>query len=95
MLSPKDPAEIVTVTFDFSALTTSVSAPSVTCVYSSGVSDSNPTAVLSGVPQIIGTKVLQAVQLGQDATHYELRCTVTAADGSKYVLADVLPVNIA
>lgn len=93
MLSTKGPGETVTVTFDFSALTASVTNPSVTATVDSGLPDSNPAAMLSGALQIVGAKVLQQITLGQAGTNYELSCAITAADGaSRYVLADVVPV---
>ena len=92
MFSPKDPLEVVTITFDFSALTSSVSAPVITVTSSSGALDPNPSAVLSGVPQVNGAQVMQQVALGQDQTYYEFKCKITAADGvSKYVLTETMP----
>lgn len=91
MFSPKDPAEIITITFDFSALSASVSAPtiSVTPVFSI---DASASAILSGGPQVTGAQVKQLVQGGVSGAYYDLKCTVTAADGSKYVLSEILPV---
>ena len=91
MFSTKDPAEIVTLTFDFSALTTAVTGPVVTVAALIGV-DAAPWAVLSGVAQVNGAKVLQQVQGGLLGVHYEFQCLVTAADSSKYVLSEALPV---
>jgi hypothetical protein len=92
MLSIKNPLETITVTFDFSALTTSVASPSVTSVVSSGAVDPTPSAILSGSPQISGAKVLQKIVAGLPGAYYELLCQITAADGSVYVLSEVLPV---
>ena len=92
MLSSKAPGETVTVTFDFSALTTAVSAPTVVASVSGGNADATPSAVLTGTTQLSGAKVLQQVRAGLSGTSYELLCTATAADGSVYQLADVMPV---
>lgn len=92
MLSSKAPSELITVTFDFSALTTSVSTSTVVPSVSSGNADATPAAILSGTAQTSGAKVLQQIQNGVNGTIYELLCTATAADGSRYQLADLLPV---
>jgi len=92
MFSTKDTREVITITFDFAALTSTVSLPTVTVTVNSGLPDANPSAILSGSPQILGAKVMQQVVAGQTGTYYELACQITAADGfTKYVLADVLP----
>lgn len=94
MFSAKRPGETITLTFDFTALTASFSnTPVVDCLFSSGYPDAVPTALLSGVPVVQGSSVLQQVVAGQSGTHYLFRCTVRAADGSSvYVLEEVLPV---
>lgn len=92
MLSIKDPVETITVTFDFSLITASVSSPAVTSTVASGGADATPAAILSGSPQTSGAKVLQKIIGGLAGTNYDLRCTATAADGSVYLLADVLPI---
>ena len=92
MLSNKDPSEKITVTFDFSALTTSVTLPIFTIQSDSGPVDPSPSSILWGSPQIIGATVLQKIIGGLGHTYYGIRCQVTAADGSIYVQDDVLPV---
>lgn len=93
MFSTKDPQEVIVVTFDFSALTATVTSPSVTASVASGKPDASPSAVLSGTPAISGAKILQTVIAGQDGTSYDLVCKVTSSDGiQKFVLSDVLPV---
>lgn len=94
MLSTKAPAETITVTFDFTTLTSSVSAPVVTVFVNSGNADTTPSAIKSGSPQISGAKVLQQFTAGQAGTFYEVTCQIAAPDGSIFVLADVLPVII-
>lgn len=92
---PKDPAEVITLAFDFAALTTSPSSPVVTATRHAGTADSTPEAIISGDPLVSGTKVLQKVVAGTAGTDYLLRCQVDAPDGSRYVLAGVLPVRTA
>jgi hypothetical protein len=92
MFSPKAPVEIVTLTFDFSALTGGVTNALLTVAASIGV-DAAPAAILSGMPQVSGAKVLQKVQGGLSGVHYELTCQVDTSDGeSRYALKEVLPV---
>ena len=93
----KDVGETVTVMFDFSSETASVSAPTVACsVLWSATSDGSPSAVLSGSPQVSGSnaaQVLQKVTGGVDLTNYALRCTATAANGDTLVVAATLLVR--
>lgn len=93
--APKDPAETVWLTFDFSALTESVSSPEVTATRHAGTADESPSSILTGSPTIDGAKVLHKVTAGTAGTDYALRCAVDAPDGSHYVLAGVLPVRTA
>lgn len=88
---PKDPAETITVTFDFSALTDAVTGPTVTATLETGT-DADPSAILSGVPQVSGALVLQQVIAGNAPAKYHLRCVATASDDSIYVVAGTLPV---
>lgn len=93
MLSIKSPRETVVITFDFSSLTASISAPVVTASAYSGGTDPSPSSILSGAPQVSGSKVLQQVTAGVPGVYYELTAKVIAADGvSIYELSDVLPV---
>ncbi len=93
---PKDPAETITVAFDFAALTDTPSSPAVAATRHAGTADASPSAILSGSPVVSGTKILQKIVVGGTAgTDYLLRCHVSAPDGSVYVLAGVLPVRTA
>lgn len=92
---PKDPAETVTLAFEFAALTDTPSAPEVTVTRHAGTADASPSAILSGSPTVSGTKILQDVTAGTAGADYLLRCQVSAPDGSVYVLAGVLPVRTA
>jgi len=92
-LSPKDPAEIVVVTFDYAALAASVSAPVITATRASGEADATPQAIVSGAAQVQGATVMQQIVGGQAGTTYRLRCQIDTADGQRFVLAALLPVR--
>lgn len=93
--SPKQPAEIVTVAFDFASLTTSPTSPVVTATRHAGEADATPSAILSGSPSVSGSKILHKVTAGTDGTDYLLTCQVDTAAGERYILAGVLPVRAA
>ena len=95
LLPAKDPAEIITVAFDFSSLTSSVTSPGLTVSAASGKEDANASAMISGSPAVAGAEVRQRIIGGQAGTTYALRCVVDAADGSRYVLTALLPVETA
>lgn len=88
---PKGPTERVWVAFEFAALLSSPSSPVVTATRHAGTADESPSSILSGPPQVSGTKILQFVVDGTVGTDYLLKCTVDGPDGSRYVLAGVLP----
>ncbi len=89
----KDPSEVITVTFDFSALASSASNPSVSCTVIAGKVDGSAEAMLSGTPQINGTSILQRIIGGLDGNRYKLRCQIDDADGERWVVADTLHVQ--
>lgn len=88
----KDPSEIITVTFDFSALATSASNPVVTCTLIGSQADPLAAAMVSGAPQIDGVKVLQRIAGGVARCVYKLRCEIDDADGERWVVAGKLEV---
>lgn len=92
-MDKKDPAEIITVTFDFAGLATECANPVVTCSAIAGKVDAAASAMLSGSPQVSGTDVLQRIVGGQDGTTYKLRCEVDDADGEHWVVASTLEVQ--
>lgn len=89
---PKDPAEIITVTFDFSELAVSVTDPQVSIAPVQGGNDTSADAMRSGAPTISGALVSQKIIAGVDGTSYELRCMADTPDGSRYVIPELLPV---
>lgn len=91
----KDPAEIVTVTFDFSGVATACAAPVVSISVIAGRDDAGSAGMLSGAPQIDGTSVLQRLIGGIDGNTYKLRCQIDDADGERFVVADTVVVGAA
>ena len=92
-LPPKDPAEIITIEFDFAALTAAVLNPQISIAPVQGADDPGAAAMLSGAPSLTGTEVRQRVIAGLDGSSYELRCIADTPDGSRYVIAGLLPVQ--
>lgn len=95
-LTPKDPAEQIAVTFDFSAGIiggeTIIGTPTVTASATGG-SDTSPSAILSGSPLVSGSLVMQTIVGGVDGSTYKLRCLINLTpSGRKLVLAGLLPV---
>lgn len=93
--SPKDPAEVVDLGFDFSALTSAPTSPVVSAAFHSGAEDPAPEAILSGAAAVVGATVVQRVIGGVAGTDYALRCQVDTANGQRFVLTGVLPVRTA
>jgi hypothetical protein len=91
----KDPAEIINLTFDFGALSGTVSNPVMGIVVESGNIDNTPSAMLSGSAQISGAVVTQKIIGGQAGTTYKLRCQIDTPTGARYVLTGSLPVATA
>lgn len=92
VLSPKDPAEKFAIAFDFSALLESITT--VSCSAAARGTDTDPSQVLSGLPQVNGNVVLQRVRGGIADNDYVIRCEATN-DTETYVLVGTLPVRTA
>lgn len=95
-LPVKSPGEAVTVMFDFSSETASVTGPVVSInLHSQVVADASPAAMLSGVASV-GTnpaQVFQRIMGGLAPNDYGLLCTATAANGDILTVPAVLPVR--
>lgn len=89
---PKDPAEIVPLTFDFSNLATGVSSPVITVTRAAGDADPSPTSMLVGSPQVSGALVVQKAGGGLDG-RYKFRCEVNGDSGAHWALTGTLPVE--
>ena len=94
ILPAKDPAEIVTITFDFANEigAIAINSVAVSIAVISGA-DAAVGTMLNGAAQISGATVLQSVTLGVNTTDYALRCLATLADGQKILRAATLPVR--
>lgn len=94
ILDPKDPAEIIVVSFDFTLAMlvgeTISPSPSVTASSVSG-SDTSPSSIVSGSPLVTGSVVSQQIVNGIDGSTYKLRCLATLSSGRKLALAGLLP----
>ncbi|MGE0358670.1 MAG: hypothetical protein AB7P08_17340 [Burkholderiales bacterium] len=96
---PKDPEEIITLTFDFKAALAleTISPPPVVSVSVVAGVDASPGALLNGAPQLdVDSKmVMQSVKAGLDGVDYLVRCKAPTTGGQVFVLARTLPVRIA
>lgn len=91
----KDPAAVVTLSFDCSGLLATgetITSASIVATTVFGT-DTNPSAILSGLPTISGTTVKQVVQGGLDGRFYNLKLTFVTSLAATQVLEIVLPVN--
>ena len=93
-LSPKDPSEIVTLSFDFAALTATPSNPLCTLSVINGP-DPDVATMKIGAATLSGTKALQQIGAGVDGKDYTVRWEVDAPDGDHFVEAQKLMVRIA
>lgn len=89
----KYPAEIATITFDFSDLATSCNNPAVSIAVENGVVDSGAASMISGQAQVSGTTVLQRIVGGIAGNTYKLVCQIDDADGERWIVAASLEVK--
>ena len=90
---PKDPDEIIPLTFNFSGLTSAPISPTITVAHIEGPEDPDPVALLVGSPQVIGTQIRQKIQGGVADANYRFRCQVDTPEGLRWILSGVLPVR--
>lgn len=90
-----DPAELVTLAFDFSKSATSVADPVFSVTQVSGPVDPSATALLRGLPAVVGGKVYQRVRGRLAGCVYEVRCQVDTPTADRYVMVGLLPVRTA
>jgi len=91
-LDSKTPAEIITITFDFSAIVKTLSLPVIAIEVISGT-DINVMSMLLGTPQISGKRVLQRIQAGIRGTVYKVSCLITSDGIEKFELSGELTVT--
>lgn len=106
LFSPKDPNEIIPLTFNFReklvAISTKINAavaPTVeVTVYAGfpdGGVDATPANILSGVASVVGDVVKQNVRQGVAGVYYLVRCTVQTPAGLPLTVGKILPVKLA
>lgn len=93
--SDKDPQEIVTLGWDFSALledaeTLMTATASVTVVEGT---DATPSAILFGAPEIGGVTVRHAIQAGVAGVLYRIAAVVDTSLGNRYLEVGLLRVR--
>lgn len=88
----KDPSDIITVEFNFTADATAVTTPSVTISAASGT-DADPSTMLVGPPVVAGAIVTQRVQGGLNGVTYALQC-VAYNGADRYSIEALLPVRV-
>lgn len=90
-LSPKTPAEIVPITFDFSEVIDAVtSVIALTLTVKSGT-DASAALMLDGAAQVQGALVLQLLKNGVSGNVYELNCLV-ASGAERYEVTGQIPI---
>lgn len=91
---PKDVQEIVTEAFDYSDKigAAAISGAVLTVSVVAGV-DAAPANLLSGVHQVVGSKVEQKLKDGVDGVRYKVKCVATLSDGRKLVRTRLVDVK--
>jgi hypothetical protein len=95
LFDPKDPEEVVTLTFDFAdelGAETINPGPAVAVAVKKGA-DPDVAQVANGAPQVSGATVLQSVKAGVAGVDYAVRCKATTSGGRVLVIARVLPIR--
>ncbi|MEN9885524.1 MAG: hypothetical protein RL758_102 [Pseudomonadota bacterium] len=80
---PKDPAEVVTIGFDFSVVTDTPSDPDISIAVRWGHGHHHTELVASGDPIIEGAKVFQRFTAGTDLHDYDLKCLAYTPTGDR------------
>lgn len=94
-LSDKDPEETITVTFDFSSASETLTGATWAISAIAGRDDATSSAILDSIPTMLGPLVMQRITGGQDGTTYALRCVASDASGQVLVLTAALKVQTA
>ena len=92
---PKDPLEIIPLTFDFAAELQGQSlsgTPTVVVTVYSGT-DPTPANIISGAVTVLGDRVRQNVKEGVLGVEYLIKITVTTTTGLKYTKGRILPLK--
>lgn len=90
-ISPKVPAEIIPVTFDFSELgVTTIDAVYQTGVYVTVGTDGSSAAMLAGSPTIDGATVTQLIRNGVAGCTYRLYCIINTGSEKYQIDGDMV-----
>lgn len=93
-LDAKDPAEVLVLTWDYSAaLEVGETLTAATTSASLLAGPGGSPLALAGLPAISGGEVRQAVSGGADGDSYTVRCLATLSSGRLLALAGTLPVR--
>jgi len=93
VLSPKDAAEVIPVTFDFSNLVTTIDSAETTTVTTYSGIDATPSSLIQGDPIVSEPVIVQMIRGGVNGNSYKLRATIVSGS-EKYVLSAILPVTL-
>jgi hypothetical protein len=93
IFDPKDPSEVIPLTYDFRPEMDGQTIVSLTVVVTvfKGF-DADPSTILQGPALASGYRVRQVVIGGVDGVWYLIRITATTDTGLKYTLGRVLPI---
>lgn len=91
-LPPKDPLEIIPLTFEVENSVSTIQSVAVTVTVHDGI-DGSPSAILSGAPVINGTLAHQLIQGGLHGVGYKIKAVIDMDDGTRWADTFVLPVR--
>lgn len=95
LLPLKGPAEVVPLSFDFTAdiaTGATVAVISVTATVVSGA-DASPSNLLQGAAVVTGATVVQWIKAGVSGVSYAVQCLVSASDGQTLALTSRVDVG--
>ena len=92
-LSPKDPAERVNVTFDFTNTDATVSNPEVLVAEKGTLVDIPDMKYSAPVISVDQKSVAIMITGGTSGQQYDLRCTVDLSNGERIVAKDTLAIK--
>jgi hypothetical protein len=89
---PKDPAEILTIGFDFASITDTPTSPVISITVRWGT-ETVPTLLTQGPASIVGSIVYQRIIAGANLHDYNLKCLADTPSGDKVAVDCVLAVR--
>jgi hypothetical protein len=91
-IDPKDPVEIIPVTFNFGKLVSQIDTAVVSISVIEGT-DENVQSMILGQYQITGAILKQLIRNGVNGARYLIKAVVTDSGGLKYALACYMTVK--